>query len=178
MLKQDPEILDRYARTRANAGALLKKLRSGKPRARYLHIAHGWPAGYPALQGARTHAMNRHVQNVGAFQRGTPGAAIVSELTPTPEEPVLWKQTISAFSGAPVALWLNQRGIENVALTGVVTHYAVLSAGIAAADLGYRVFVLSDCCNSGTDDRHLAALQILEPLTEVVASEAFLKMFA
>ncbi len=177
MVSQEPAVLERFAAARKAAGHVLDTLRRRDPRPHYLHVAHGWPRGYPALQGARLHGMQRYIQETGAFQQGEPGSAFVPELATRDGDAVLWKQTISAFSGTPLAAWLAQRGVDTVALAGVVTHYAVLGAALSAADLGYRTLVLSDCCASADPARHDTALGILGPLAEIVTGEEFLGLW-
>ena len=114
------------------------------------------------------------MQSKAAFVSNGPGAAWVPELRPRSDETVLSKTTISAFAATSLDRWLRKRTVDTVAIAGVVTHFAVLAATLAAYDLGYRAIVLEDCCASADPERHNAALSILRPLAEVIEAKVFL----
>ena len=173
MVSQDAEVLARFLATRQAAGALLNRLRA-QAQPRHVFIEHIYAPGYPELDGVRHVGMDEYVIAQGAFERGSAGAAWVPELTPQPGEVVFSKSTISAFADPGLDRWLRRRGIDHVAISGVVTHYAVLAASLAAVDLGYRVSVLKDCCAAADPARHETALGILGPLAEVITAAAFL----
>lgn len=77
---------------------------------------------------------------------GTPGAQIVDELLPAPEEHVIWKRRPSAFYNTDLELMLRTRGIDTVILTGVVTDGCMASTVRDARARDLHVIVLSDCC--------------------------------
>ncbi len=166
MMSQDPDVLARFQRARDNAAALLHTAR-GRDESFVAHVVHRFAPGYPELAGARPTGMARHMMSKGAFVAGTPGADVVPELQPGPDEPCLAKTSISPFETTDLAARLQRRRIDTVVLCGVVTHYVVLATAFAAGDRGYRVVVASDGCASGTPSRHDTALAILGPLTDI-----------
>jgi nicotinamidase-related amidase len=167
MVSQDADVLARFQAARSRAGAMLDAVRKyGGPQP--VFIRHAFSAGYPELDGVRTVAMEEYVKSKRAFADGSPGAEWVPELQPLAGETVFTKTTISAFAGTLLDRWLRRRGIDTVMIGGVVTHYAVWAATLAAYDLGYRAIVLSDACASADPARHEMDLDNLEPLAEVV----------
>lgn len=173
MVSDDPAVLARFQLSRDRAGAVLADLRARNGSHR-VFVRHVFQEGYPELAGVRRVGMESYVSSKGAFADGTPGADWVPELKPHADETVFAKTTISAFATTPLDRWLRRRGVDTVAICGVVSHYAVLAATIAAYDLGYRAIVLKDCCASADPQRHDTAMSILQPLAEVVDSDAFL----
>lgn len=77
---------------------------------------------------------------------GTPQADIVTELQPGPDEAVVTKTRVGAFSTTELADELARRGIDTLLLAGIATSGVVLSTLRDAADRDYRLFVLADCC--------------------------------
>ncbi|MEZ4372795.1 MAG: isochorismatase family cysteine hydrolase [Polyangiaceae bacterium] len=172
MVSQSEEVIAGFEAVRSQAGWLLEQLRdlpAGAPH--YAFVAHGFESGYPELVGGRLSSFENYVMESAAFERGTAGTAQVPELIPTADEHVFWKNTLSPFESSNLGHWLNKRGIDTLALAGVVTHYAVLATALAAFDRGFRVMVIKDCCASGSRERHDMALEILEPLCEMVSAE-------
>jgi len=127
MVSQDPEVIARFRATRQAAGALLTRLR-GQNQLRHAFIEHVFAPGFPELDGVRRVGMENYVLNQRAFEHGSAGAAWVPELAPQPGETVFSKSTISAFAAPSLDRWLRRRSIDHVAISGVVTHYAVLAA--------------------------------------------------
>jgi len=119
--------------------------------------------------------MNTHVMRAAAFVEGTPGAEIVPELRPAEGEHFIKKRTLSPFASTDLLWWLNKRGVDTLALAGVVTHYAVLSTAISAYDMGFNVVVLRDCCMSGDIETHDMALGVLTPLATIMDSQEILR---
>jgi nicotinamidase-related amidase len=72
---------------------------------------------------------------------GTPGAAVVSRISPEPGDVVVDKKTYSAFHRTSLASVLNRRGIRRLALSGCVTNICVLYTAADAAMRGYDVTV-------------------------------------
>lgn len=78
------------------------------------------------------------------FHEGSPGIEL--ELPVHPEDVVVRKRRASAFAGTDLDLVLRARGVETVTLAGVATSAMVAATAYDAADRGYRVSVLADCC--------------------------------
>ncbi len=77
---------------------------------------------------------------------GSAEAEIAAELRPDPDDLVLTKTRVGAFSTTPLAQELARRGIDTLVLAGIATSGVVLSTVRDAADRDYRLFVLADCC--------------------------------
>lgn len=72
------------------------------------------------------------------------------------------KQTRSAFKGTPrLQDLLEQYDIAELHIGGISTHDCVLATAHEAFDLGYPVYVLEECCQSVTPDRHEEGLALL-----------------
>ncbi|MEU0796409.1 isochorismatase family cysteine hydrolase [Amycolatopsis sp. NPDC005961] len=78
------------------------------------------------------------------FHEGSPGVEL--ELPVRPEDVVVRKRRASAFAGTDLDLVLRARGVETVTLAGVATSAMVAATAYDAADRGYGVSVLADCC--------------------------------
>jgi nicotinamidase-related amidase len=111
----------------AAAAQLLQSARqAGSP---VFHIAH---AGRPG----------------GLFDRLAPRGQIVTELTPTANEPVVEKTLPNAFAGTNLNELLSATGRKNIILSGFMTHMCVSSTARVAVDLGYRVTVAASACGT------------------------------
>ena len=87
------------------------------------------------------------IKETGAFKRGCSGAETIDELKSLGDRvvEVPGKRGLNAFSNTDLDDLLRQRGVERVALAGVVTSICIDSTGRAAHERGYQVSVLSDC---------------------------------
>lgn len=121
-------------------------------------------AGIPVLHvvvGFREHHPESNPRNKNfaalpphAFTDNDPEAAIHPDLTPQPGETVITKKRVSAFAGSDLELILRAGDIDHLVLTGVATSGVVLSTLRQAADLDYRLTVLSDGCYDPDPDVH------------------------
>ncbi|SHN44922.1 cysteine hydrolase family protein [Chitinophaga sp. CF418] len=75
-------------------------------------------------------------------------------VVPLPDEIVVEKRRISAFTGSDLEVVLRAQGIQHLVLTGVSTSGVVLSTLREAADKDYRITVLSDCCTDRDREVH------------------------
>lgn len=90
---------------------------------------------------------------------GEPGAKIIDELSPLPEERIIYKRRYSAFFGTELDLTLRESGVDELELAGVVTNICVLYTAADARMLNYRVSVYAEAV-AGIDERsHQFALQ-------------------
>lgn len=93
---------------------------------------------------------------------GTPGAEIVPELAPEPDDPVVTKRRYNAFHATDLDVHLATNDVSHVLVAGAKTNVCVDTTARAAYDHDYRVTVLADCVASDETDRHEAALDNLE----------------
>lgn len=88
------------------------------------------------------------------FTADDPGAAIHPDVAPRGDEIVVPKNRVSAFAGNNLQQILNVQAIDHLVLAGIATSGIVLSTALQAADLDYRVTVLSDACADRDADLH------------------------
>ena len=101
---------------------------------------------------------------------GSPGVAIIDELRPRPEEPIVPKRRTSAFLHSDLDLILRSAGIQTLALAGIATSGAVLSTVRVGADMDYGLVVLEDCCSDGNEEAHRALMTSIFPSQAAVTS--------
>ncbi|NIZ00123.1 cysteine hydrolase family protein [Thalassospira lucentensis] len=80
----------------------------------------------------------------GLFDPSTPYAAIVDEVKPGGDEPVLTKAVPNSFGGTNLDELLKEAGIKHVVLSGFMTHVCVSTTARFANEIGYDVSVVSD----------------------------------
>ncbi|WP_236790933.1 cysteine hydrolase family protein [Amycolatopsis sp. GM8] len=86
------------------------------------------------------------------FHEGSPGVEL--DLPAHDDDVVVLKRRTSAFAGTDLDLVLRARGVDSVAVTGVATSAMVAATCYDAADRGYGVSVLADCCADGDPTVH------------------------
>lgn len=92
------------------------------------------------------------IKEMGAFQCGTKGSAVIPELRRFQERivEVPGKRGLNAFSNTDLDRLLQQRQITHVILAGTVTSICIDSTGRSAHERGYQVTTLSDCTSART----------------------------
>lgn len=87
------------------------------------------------------------IKDVGAFRYGEKGSETIPEIQKYGDRivEVPGKRGLNAFSNTELEERLQERGIVDVVLAGVVTSICIDSTGRAAHERGYRVSILSDC---------------------------------
>lgn len=77
--------------------------------------------------------------------KGTPGARVVTELTPLETDPVVEKTTYSGFHHTGLDGILQALDVDTLVLTGCVTNICILYTAYDAVIRDYRVVVPTDC---------------------------------
>ncbi|EFC79856.1 cysteine hydrolase family protein [Parafrankia sp. EUN1f] len=110
-----------------------------------LFVRVAFRAGFPEITAtnARFNALR---QAGGAPVEDQPAAQIHTALAPAPDEPVITKRRVSAFSGSDLDVLLRATAADTLVLAGISTSGVVLSTVRQAADLDYRLVVLADAC--------------------------------
>ncbi|WP_078082874.1 cysteine hydrolase family protein [Microbulbifer mangrovi] len=90
-----------------------------------------------------------HVRHASKFPESpyhpdSPHFAFKPEVMPEGDEPVFTKSENCAFIGTRLEDWLNERGISEVVICGVLTNNSIDATVRVAAGLGYRVSVPQD----------------------------------
>jgi nicotinamidase-related amidase len=167
----DDEALARFAAAIDATAALLDLVR--QTQLPVIHIAVGRKPDHPGLNPYAP--MFQYMAKVDALVLGSDGFAFHDRLQPAAGELALVKYGISAFAGTELAQLLQARGIATLILAGTVTHWVVEGTARDAADRGYRVVAVSDCCASGSLDRHNTALENIGFIGTVVESGDLLR---
>ncbi len=90
---------------------------------------------------------------------GTEGGDVVAALDKRDEDIVVLKKRYSAFYNTELERILKEKGVDTLALTGVLTDICVMHTAVDAAMRNYKVVVLKDATASVSDERHEWALQ-------------------
>lgn len=116
-----------------------------------IHVVLGFRVGNPE-RNERNKSFGALPPNV--FTESDPNAAIHPDVEPQPGETVVTKKRVSAFAGSDLELILRAGDIDHLVLTGIATSGVVLSTLRQAADLDYRLTVLSDGCADPDPELH------------------------
>jgi nicotinamidase-related amidase len=117
-----------------------------------IYVIVGFRRGHPEISASnRTFAA---AAAAGRFTEGDPGAEIHPAVAPLPGDPVVTKRRVSAFTGSDLEVLLRGLGAGTLVLTGIATSGVVLSTLRQAADLDYRLVVLSDACLDADPEVH------------------------
>lgn len=106
----------------------------------------------------------------GAFAANDPKAGIHPEVAPQPNDIVVTKRRVSAFTGSDLDVVLRAAQIDELVLTGIATSGIVLSTLRQAADLDYRLIVLEDGCLDADQEVHRVLTQKVFPRQADVVS--------
>lgn len=96
------------------------------------------------------------IKEVGAFRRDTEGGRTIAELESFGDRitHLHGKTGFNAFLGTELDPFLQRAGVKEIALAGVVTSVCLDSTGRAAAEMGYRVTVLSNASAGRSEMEH------------------------
>ena len=101
------------------------------------------------------------------MKRGSWGAAPLAGFEPREDEIVVIHNCNSAFRRHGPRALLAERGVDRLHVMGLATQFSVEHTVRDAADIGYRVTVLADCCASADADAHGASLKVMSMLAEI-----------
>lgn len=105
------------------------------------------------------------------------GRAVVAEVAPGKDEPVVDKVRASGFFNTRLDTLLRCRGVTTLAVTGMATESCVLATVIDATARDYIVVLVEDCLASFSEERHRAALSILGHKHPLQASKTILELW-
>jgi nicotinamidase-related amidase len=94
--------------------------------------------------------------------RGSRLGRVIDALAPGEDEIVLPKSSSGVFNSTSIEYVLRNLGIQYLVITGVYTNQCVESAVRDAADRGFMVTLVEDCCATKTKAWHMAALETLK----------------
>jgi len=100
----------------------------------------------------------------GVMKLDTEEAFKVHEsVSPQPEDIIITKRRVSAFTGSDMEVVLRSLGINHLVLTGISTGGVVLSTLREASDKDYALTVLSDCCADRDEEVHRVLITKIFP---------------
>ncbi|MBO0855220.1 MAG: cysteine hydrolase [Nocardia sp.] len=127
--------------------------------------------GYPEV-AATNIAFSAASSRGDGMHQDHPNTQITSALEPRPDEPVAVKRRVSAFAGSDLEVLLRGYDANALVLAGISTSGVVLSTLRQAADLDYRLTVLSDACADTDEEVHRVLLEKVFPKqAEVITTE-------
>ncbi len=97
----------------------------------------------------------------GMIIEGSPESEINSELTPLPEEKVIFKHRYSSFLGTDLDTVLRGKGIKDIVISGVMTNLCCETTAREAFMRDYRVTFLADATGAASEEMHIATLRNL-----------------
>ena len=100
------------------------------------------------------------------FRPDAPGTQLIPEMADLARDVhVADNQKLSGMAGNDVVRWLLDRSISTVFITGVATNLTVEQTARHGTDLGFTVYVVSDCVTAADEATHRASLANLELTT-------------
>ena len=112
-------------------------------------------------------------------QRGerTPETEIHPLMLPKPGEPLLTKKRVGPFSTTNLDKMLQERNIDTLVVTGLRTSGCILTTIRWAADIDYKLIVLSDCCADPDEEVHQILMEkVFPPQASVVTATEFIQI--
>jgi len=112
--------------------------------------------------------------------RGTEGAEVTDDLIQSKTDIYLPKRRFSAFFKTDLDQTLRLYGVDTVVITGINSHWCVLSSAMDALSHDFCTYIIEDCCASFSKEVHENIMNIyrknpLRPLFQVMKMEDFLK---
>lgn len=101
---------------------------------------------------------------------GTQLAEFLAEFEPLEHELVVGNRAISALWGSNLDALLRNRGVEHVAVAGLLGNLGVINTALDAAHRGYTVSAVEDATASSSEAAERAAFQITAYAYETIAS--------
>jgi nicotinamidase-related amidase len=101
--------------------------------------------------------------SAGAFHNDSPGTAVHDRVAPEPDDIVVRKTRVGAFSTTDLDAQLRERGIDTLVLAGISTSGVVLSTVRDGSDRDYRVLVLADATADPEADVHEFLIERIFP---------------
>ncbi len=94
--------------------------------------------------------------------KGEKDAQIINELKPSKGDYVIEKRGYDGFWKSSLERLLKKLKVTDIYLTGQQTDCCIRETGVTAAHLGYKVFVLEDCCDTSRELGQEAAIRFMK----------------
>jgi nicotinamidase-related amidase/HPt (histidine-containing phosphotransfer) domain-containing protein len=107
------------------------------------------------------HVQHCSLASNSTLREGTPGWSLKSQATPLAGEPLIKKNVNSCFIGTNLEGMLHAKGITTLVMVGLTTDHCVSTTARMAANLGFKVFLVSDATATferrGANGEHFSA---------------------
>jgi nicotinamidase-related amidase len=110
--------------------------------------------------------------NIRVTIAGTPGAGIIPELAPRPDDLHVIKKRYSAFFGTPLDAMIHARGVDTLVLAGVNTHACVRTTAIDAYQRDLDVIIAREAVGSYDAEHAAVSLRYMDGKIASVVSVA------
>jgi len=126
-----------------------------------IYVVIGFRPGYPEI--SKNNKSFKAVRESGRFAGGGAATQIHPDVAPQKNDLIVTKHRVSAFSGSDLEMLLRAQEIDTLILMGIATSGVVLSTLRYAADLDFKITVLSDCCADQDAQVHQCLLEKVFP---------------
>ncbi|HLI02568.1 MAG TPA: isochorismatase family cysteine hydrolase [Acidimicrobiales bacterium] len=126
--------------------------------------------GYPEVADTNATFAGATASAGESLHEDHPASQVHAALEPAKGEPIVVKRRVSAFTGSDLDVLLRAAGAERIVLAGIATSGVVLSTVRQAADLDYRITVLSDACADADPEVHRVLIEKVFPRQALVCS--------
>jgi nicotinamidase-related amidase len=131
-----------------------------------VYVRVGFRPGTPEVSGRnRTFSA---IASSGGFAETDPSTQIHPAIAPHPEDIVVTKRRVSAFTGSDLDVVLRSLEVHSLVLSGIATSGVVLSTLRQAADFDYQLTVLRDACVDSDPEVHRVLMDKVFPRQAVV----------
>ncbi len=155
-----------------NAGAILKEARkAGLP---VIYVVVRFRDGFPEI--SLQNKLFAGLKESGRLREGTPGAEIHPKVAAQPGDIVVTKRRVGAFTSTDLETILRAKNIDTLVLFGIASSGVVLSTVRWAADMDYKLFVISDACaDMDKEVQRVLTEKVFPRQATVVTTEEFVK---
>jgi nicotinamidase-related amidase len=137
----------------------------------YVRVA--FREGYPEIC-PRNKSFSQ-ISGIGGMTVSDTATQIHESVQPRPDEPVVTKLRISAFTGSDLEVILRSRQIDTLILSGISTSGVVLSTLREAADKDFALTVISDAClDADPEVHHVLTEKVFPRQAEVLTVDAWI----
>ena len=99
------------------------------------------------------------IAQTGAYTDEDDNRQVHPDIAPQPGDIIVTKKRVSAFAGSDLDMVLRAQQLDHLVITGISTSGVVLSTVRQAADLDFRLTLLSDGCADGDAEVHRVLIE-------------------
>jgi nicotinamidase-related amidase len=154
------------------AGAILKEARHAGMLV--IHVVVRFRDGFPEI--SPQNKLFAGLKESGRLREGTPGAEIHPKVAAQPGDIVVTKRRVGAFTSTDLETILRAKNIDTLVLFGIASSGVVLSTVRWAADMDYKLFVISDACaDMDKEVQRVLTEKVFPRQSTVVTTEEFVQ---